>query len=390
MKKFHLNLLFTFLVLVVWQTNTLAQACSLDCGTGVLTVSTDPGQCEANVTLANPALIGACSSVIPVFFEGFDTPTQNAEPTGWSVLFENDPTGNMGGNIGPGACGSNFFTFGCTSVATSQLNGNNPDFSGNIAMLADDDAGPAADGTGSITSPVIDLSAQAAWTSLNFSVDYSFDALSSEFRIEATADGTNWDVLLTSNNDEVNSPVFDFLPYATATAQVRFVHDDLNNSWAWGAGFDNVLIEGVDPAAAPSITNDFNGTTDASGTYPTGTTTVTFTTQDATGADVTCTVDVVVEDTEFPVLACPGDQTIHLDPGACDQVLSYDVSATDNCPISGGSVSLTMNNDNSSSTATTGLNCGNGNSISYLQVYDLPALGATVDLEATSIDVRSA
>ena len=76
-----------------------------------------------------------------------------------------------------------------------------------------------------------------------------------------------------------------------------------------------------------------------------------------------------------------------MDPGACDQVLSYDVSATDNCPISGGSVSLTMNNDNSSSTATTGLNCGNGNSISYLQVYDLPALGATVDLEATSIDV---
>jgi|GEM_PF-6436010 len=61
-----------------------------------------------------------------------------------------------------------------------------------------------------------------------------------------------------------------------------------------------------------TFVNDFNGTDDASDFYPVGTTTVEFTYTDAGGNTTTCTVDVTVEDTEAPVIACEGsiDDTV--------------------------------------------------------------------------------
>ncbi len=59
-----------------------------------------------------------------------------------------------------------------------------------------------------------------------------------------------------------------------------------------------------------TVTNDFNNTTDASGDFPLGTTTITFTAEDAQGNtnDVPCTFEVVVEDTTAPTLdICSGD-----------------------------------------------------------------------------------
>jgi hypothetical protein len=49
-----------------------------------------------------------------------------------------------------------------------------------------------------------------------------------------------------------------------------------------------------DNCGAPSIVNDQNGTADASGTYPVGTTTVTYTATDASGLVATCSFDVTV------------------------------------------------------------------------------------------------
>ncbi|MDB4769232.1 HYR domain-containing protein, partial [Saprospiraceae bacterium] len=92
----------------------------------------------------------------------------------------------------------------------------------------------------------------------------------------------------------------------------------------------NVTLIANAPTCTDPVTNDFNaGGLDASGLYPVGVTTVTF---DA-GGGVTETATVTVTDTEAPTVVCPGDMTIHLDPGACEQVLSYDITATDNCPF---------------------------------------------------------
>ena len=60
---------------------------------------------------------------------------------------------------------------------------------------------------------------------------------------------------------------------------------------------------------------------------------VTLTVTDPCGNIGTCVATVTVEDNIAPVITCPGDMTIHLDPGACEQVISYDVLATDNCDV---------------------------------------------------------
>nr|MBX2828940.1 HYR domain-containing protein [Flavobacteriaceae bacterium] len=61
------------------------------------------------------------------------------------------------------------------------------------------------------------------------------------------------------------------------------------------------------------LTNDYNGTADASDTYPVGTTAVTFTYTDNGGNSGSCTMNITVEDTEAPVVMCEGDaQTLDI------------------------------------------------------------------------------
>ena len=130
------------------------------------------------------------------------------------------------------------------------------------------------------------------------------------------------------------------------------------------------------------ITNDFNGGgADASGTYPLGTTTVTF-----TSGIATATVDVTVVDNTAPTLTCPGDMTINLDPGACDQVVSYAIDASDNCALAPGApVSFTLNNDISAGSISNSVGCPGGG-YQTLVVHDYPALGVTDDLILSGID----
>ncbi|TVQ06697.1 MAG: HYR domain-containing protein, partial [Bacteroidetes bacterium] len=54
-----------------------------------------------------------------------------------------------------------------------------------------------------------------------------------------------------------------------------------------------------------TLTNDFTGTGDASGLYPMGITTVTWTAEDACGNASTCSFTVTVLDAEDPVIICP-------------------------------------------------------------------------------------
>ncbi len=59
----------------------------------------------------------------------------------------------------------------------------------------------------------------------------------------------------------------------------------------------------------------------------------------ATGITVsTVSSTVTVVDTEAPTVNCPADINITLDPGACSAVVGYTVSATDNCPFQGPSI----------------------------------------------------
>jgi hypothetical protein len=60
---------------------------------------------------------------------------------------------------------------------------------------------------------------------------------------------------------------------------------------------------------------------------------VVLTVTDPCGNFGTCVATVTVVDNIAPVIACPDNMIIHLDPGACEQVISFDVLATDNCDV---------------------------------------------------------
>ncbi|MEZ4801040.1 MAG: HYR domain-containing protein, partial [Flavobacteriales bacterium] len=88
-----------------------------------------------------------------------------------------------------------------------------------------------------------------------------------------------------------------------------------------------------DNCAIVSIVNDFNGTNNASGTYPVGTTTVVWTATDSYGNTATCSQDITVVDNISPTISCPSAQTLNLGAG-CQAVLpdySTLASISDNC-----------------------------------------------------------
>src|SRR5262249_47227705 len=68
-----------------------------------------------------------------------------------------------------------------------------------------------------------------------------------------------------------------------------------------------------------------------SGPFNLGMTNVTLTVTDSNGASSTCTATVTVVDTTPPAVTCPADLTVSNDPGKCSAVVTYVVSATDNC-----------------------------------------------------------
>ncbi len=80
-----------------------------------------------------------------------------------------------------------------------------------------------------------------------------------------------------------------------------------------------------------TISNDFTGTSNASGTYPVGVTTVVWTATDPTGNAATCNQSVTVVDSELPIISCQ-NVTVGSTAGQCGETVTYAHSISDNCP----------------------------------------------------------
>ena len=89
-----------------------------------------------------------------------------------------------------------------------------------------------------------------------------------------------------------------------------------------------------DNCEVQSITNDFNGTADASGDYQVGTTAVEWTVTDASGNSTSCTMEITVNDNESPSITCPENISQDTDPSVCEAfVFVPEPSIDDNCGI---------------------------------------------------------
>ncbi|HYV19599.1 MAG TPA: FG-GAP-like repeat-containing protein [Verrucomicrobiae bacterium] len=94
-----------------------------------------------------------------------------------------------------------------------------------------------------------------------------------------------------------------------------------------------------------AITNTRNaGGADASGTYPFGTTSVTFTAKDASGNQSQCTVPVTVANQQAPILQCPASLPAAECSGAGGAFVTLQATATDVCGRG-----LTVSNDHTGS-----------------------------------------
>ncbi|MGS2725040.1 HYR domain-containing protein [Psychroserpens sp. BH13MA-6] len=86
----------------------------------------------------------------------------------------------------------------------------------------------------------------------------------------------------------------------------------------------------TDNCSIVSTSNDFNaGGLDASGIYPLGTTTVTFSATASDGLTTTCSMDVTVVNNQIPVITLNGSATQTIE--ACDTYTEEGAIAIDNC-----------------------------------------------------------
>ncbi len=97
-----------------------------------------------------------------------------------------------------------------------------------------------------------------------------------------------------------------------------------------------------DNCVVASLVNDFNGTGNASGTYPIGITTVNWTVTDAVGLTTTCSMTVTISDNENPTPICQ-DIVVNLDVAGNVIIANTDIDAgsSDNCAISALSLDIT-------------------------------------------------
>jgi gliding motility-associated-like protein len=113
-------------------------------------------------------------------------------------------------------------------------------------------------------------------------------------------------------------------------------------------------VNWVAPLASDNCAGVTLTSTHTSGsTFPSGTTTVTYTATDAGGNTVSCSFDVTVTENEAPVIAgCPSNITTGNDAGDCGANVSWNApTATDNCP--GVTLTSTHNPGDAFPTGTT-------------------------------------
>lgn len=137
------------------------------------------------------------------------------------------------------------------------------------------------------------------------------------------------------------------------------------------------------PTSCVDFLNSVTGLANGPATYPVGTTCVNITgTGSGQGMDfpINCEVKVTVEDTEPPVLTCPGDFTFNLQGGECEQIYDYEVLVSDNCPTGEQEITGTFGSIGNCPGQGSTLSCG-GFQTSQVQEFDISGFPTGADVQ---------
>jgi len=108
-------------------------------------------------------------------------------------------------------------------------------------------------------------------------------------------------------------------------------------------GVDSSMCQGTVTVPAPTVSDNCgvasllnlqNGTSNASGMYPIGLTTVDWKVEDAAGNSATCAMDIIILDDEAPMIECPFDVVTTVLETECDAFISMPLATgSDNCSL---------------------------------------------------------
>lgn len=280
-----------------------------------VTVSNDGGNCDAAVTIAAATSTDNCSSTITNSENGGGANASDTYSVGTTTVTytATDPAGNT-------ATCSITVTVNDTEDPTitcpSNITGTNDV---NVCTSVETYATPSGSDNcpGQTTTQTSGLASGAA---------FPVGTTTNTFKVTDAA-GNTADCSFTVTITDTDPPSISGCPGPTISANVDAGTCHSAQTLAVPTVTDNC-------SGVSTLTNDFTGTSNASGNYPVGTTTVTYTATDPAGATATCQFTVTVTDNENPAITCPSNITTGTDGGSCDAVVSYSVTHTDNCPSS--------------------------------------------------------
>lgn len=147
-----------------------------------------------------------------------------------------------------------------------------------------------------------------------------------------TNDGqlNNWELLLSEIQTYSQTDTIIPTEPGLCSAEFTWVHPMLIDNCCEGT--IEVRYESLSPIALPTGGIVVGGA-EAIERFEGGVTTVKYILTDASGNVDSCSFDVTVDDVEDPVVMCPADIIQTLDPGDCEVVVNYVVTATDNCEV---------------------------------------------------------
>ncbi|MED5334978.1 MAG: HYR domain-containing protein, partial [Bacteroidota bacterium] len=284
-------------------TVTDGQAPTIDGLPADISVSNDPGQCAAAVTWTEPSATDNCA----VTSFSSDETNGASYPVGTTTVTytAEDAQGNQT----------------TASFNITVTDGENPVFSGTPAdITVNNDAG--------VCSAAVSWAAPTATDNCGATVTSTHNPGAS-FNVGTTT------VTYTATDAANNSVTTSFTVTVVDNESPTIAGNPGDLSASNDAGNCSAAVSWTAPTASDNCSQTLTSTHSPGDTFAVGTTTVTYTSTDAANNTATISFNVVVTDTEAPVISAMSDMTVSTDPGTCDAVVTFtDPAATDNCAIS--------------------------------------------------------
>ncbi|MEM7105954.1 MAG: HYR domain-containing protein, partial [Bacteroidota bacterium] len=315
-----------------------------------ISVNVTTGQCSAAVSYASPTFSDNCPGSTLTLMSGFASGSSFPVGTTTVLYRATDNTGN---------------TQDCSFTVT--VSDNEPPAINCPSNITQNVDSGQCDALVSVPSPTVTDNCGTFSQSLPIqdfpNNDPTFNFSFNSTPINATGNGTL--TVFVRGDIDLNTEVFDIFGEGAVSIGTTNTGIQCNTAYlatsftissaqlnAWAANGSIVIVADAQPGVNANlcanediymtltynyspfnITNDFNGTADASGVYPVGSTTVIWTAIDAFGNTNTCSHTVTINDNEDPAITCPSNITVNNDAGLCSAVVTYSApSGTDNCP----------------------------------------------------------